>query len=492
MADATRKMQPPRSRPSASRLFAPIDIASLVYFRIAFGGIMLWEVYRYLAYGRIARYFLVPEFHFKYLGFGWVQAWPGDGLYYHFFAMGVLAVFIMAGFLYRLSALLFFLAFTYVFLLEQAQYLNHFYFVSLVSFLMIFVPAHRTFSVDAWMRPALRSKTAPIWALWVLQAQMGFVYIWAGVAKLNGDWLRGYPLRDWLESGMDLPVVGPYMTEPVVAVGMSYGGLFLDLFVWPALVWRRTRPFAFAAVLAFHLLNAAIFNIGIFPWFSIAATLLFFGPDWPRRLLRRPAIPVPALPVGFPLGPRERVAATAIAAFIAVQVLVPMRQFAYPGNVSWTEEGHRYSWHQKLRSKRAFASFLLTDPSTGKTWEVDPRRLLTRRQNSKMAKRPYMIVQFAHHLSDLATEPGQPRIEVRVAAMASLNGRQPQPLIDPKVDLAAEPRTFFKGYDWIMPLQVPLHAQWDGTTAVDDPGAIAAIEQAGAGFKAVMGERDDE
>jgi hypothetical protein len=35
------------------------------------------------------------------------------------------------------------------FFLDQMLYLNHFYLMALISFLMIFVPAHRAFSVDA-------------------------------------------------------------------------------------------------------------------------------------------------------------------------------------------------------------------------------------------------------------------------------------------------------------------------------------------------------
>lgn len=469
-----------------------MDVASLVYFRIAFGAIMLWEVYRYLAYDRIERYFLEPRFLFTYLGFGWVQPWPGDGLYYHFCAMGVLAVFIMAGFLYRIAAPLFFLAFGYVFLLDEAQYLNHFYFVCLVSFVMIFVPANRACSVDAWLWPALRSDTVPIWPLWLLRAQMGFVYFFAGIAKLNGDWLRGYPLRDWLPNAADKPLIGPFLGEAWTAVGMSYGGLLLDLFIWPALAWRRTRAFAFAGALFFHLMNAWIFNIGIFPWFSLAATALFFDPDWPRRLLRRPPIDVPGPPRDFQLGTRERWVAAAFASYVAVQALLPLRPFVYPGNVAWTEEGHRFSWRQKLRDKDGVARFLLTDPSSGRTWEVDPRRILTAEQYSKMSDRPYMSLQFAHHLADLASEPGRPRVEVRVLGLASLNGRQPQPLVDPKVNLAAQPRTFFAPYDWIVPLQVPLEAQWDRKPGVSDPGALAAIERAREGIRRELQDRDDD
>ena len=145
------------SRNVRHRLLEPTDIASLVFFRIVFGAIMVWECWRYFRYGWIKGTFIAPKFLFTYPGFDWVTPWSGDGMYYHFLAMGVLAFFILAGFLYRISAIFFFLAFTYVFLLSETNYLNHFYLVILVSFVMIFVPAHRSLSVDAWMRKSIRS-----------------------------------------------------------------------------------------------------------------------------------------------------------------------------------------------------------------------------------------------------------------------------------------------------------------------------------------------
>lgn len=119
------------------RLFAPVDTAVLAYFRIAFGLIMLWEVSRYFTNGWITRYWVEPVVNFPYYGFGWVRPLPGMGMELLFAGLGVLAIFIMLGFYYRLSATLFFLGFTYSFLLEQARYLNHFYLIVLLSFLLI-------------------------------------------------------------------------------------------------------------------------------------------------------------------------------------------------------------------------------------------------------------------------------------------------------------------------------------------------------------------
>ena len=147
-APRSEQTAPARAR-LVERLFAPVDIASLVAFRIAFGGLMAVEAYRYLTSGWIRQYWIDPGFYFTFQGFDWVQAVAGrrhvPALRRPRRARPVL----MAGFAYRVSAALFFAGFTYVFLLDKANYLNHFYLIALISFVLILVPAHRSFSVDA-------------------------------------------------------------------------------------------------------------------------------------------------------------------------------------------------------------------------------------------------------------------------------------------------------------------------------------------------------
>jgi hypothetical protein len=47
------------------RAFAPVDIASLAFFRVAFGLLMVGNVYRYFTRGLIAGYWIEPRFFFK-------------------------------------------------------------------------------------------------------------------------------------------------------------------------------------------------------------------------------------------------------------------------------------------------------------------------------------------------------------------------------------------------------------------------------------------
>ncbi len=433
-----------------------MDGASLAFFRIAFGLIMVWEVCRYFYYGWIESLYIAPAFHFTYYGFGWVAPWPGIGMYVHFIGLGVLAAMVAAGLFYRVSIALFFVGFTYVFLLDQSWYLNHFYLVSLVSLLMIFVPAHRVFSLDARRRAG--SGFVPAWALWILMFQMGVVYFYGGLAKLNADWLRGEPIREWAA-----PFTEVFGSPALTYWGgyfFSYGGLLFDLLIVPLLLWRRTRLPAFIMAVGFHLTNAGLFQIGIFPWFAIAATTLFFDPSWPRQAIGYirgirggASTPPPESRTRSLL--RRRIVVGLLAIFVAVQLLVPFRHFLYPGNSNWTEEGHRFAWHMKLRSVSAEATFFVYDPGSGDAGVIEPTNLVTAAQAAKMAPYPDMVLQLAHEISDDLRGQGYEDIEVRAQVFASLNGREPQRLIDPSVDLAGRPRDLMPA-DWIVPLEEPL------------------------------------
>ncbi|MHC4990110.1 MAG: HTTM domain-containing protein [Planctomycetota bacterium] len=445
------------------RLFTPTDIASLVIFRLVFGAIMAWEVWRYFTHGWIAPYWMNRKYYFKYYGFEWVHPWPGDGMYWHFVIMGVLALCILFGLFYRLSTILFFLAFTYMFLLDQTRYLNHFYLVSLVSFLMIFVPANRAFSLDVLLRPKLRTDTIAAWPVYLLRFQMGLVYFYAAVAKMNGDWLRGWPLRMWLGErsdyvlGWGIPIGEVLFDAELGAYLFSYGGLLLDLFIAPLLLWKRTRLIGFLMIVSFHLTNNWLFSIGIFPWFSIGITTMFLNPSWPRKLcLFFPPLPsdrpAPASPT---IGPWQHAIAGMLAFWVAFQVLVPLRHFLYPSHVHWSEEGHRFSWHMKLRDKSASSTFFARDPDTGEEWQINPRTWLSSKQTRKMSSRPDMTLQFAHFLAEQARAEGHERVEIRARVLASLNGRRRQLIIDPDVDLAKQPRNLLHS-SWIVPLTEPL------------------------------------
>lgn len=413
----------------------PVPAAPLVFFRVSFAMAMLWETWRYASGGWIKELWIDPSFHFRYIGFEFVQPWSGDGMYWHFALLALAATAMLLGVAYRVAAFTFLLGFAYVFLLDQAQYLNHFYLVCLLACVACVLTPHRAGSIPALLWPAWRRAWVPRWQLEILRFQTGVVYAFAGIAKLDADWLSGAPLALWLSRfSADLP---SWLDLTSVARAASWAGLCFDLLIVPALVWRRTRVFAFAAAVAFHLTNAFVFSIGIFPWLMIALTALFF----PAARWASTAAHEPGRRDRNARGDSPALAAPAFALlvlYVVVQLVVPLRHWVYEGPVTWTEEGHRFAWRMKLRDKVGHARFHVESMAGEPIATVDPVDWLNRSQVRVMVGRPDMLRQFARHLREEYQRMGYAAVRVRVSSQVCLNGRDAHPLVDPNVDLASE------------------------------------------------------
>lgn len=439
-----------------------LHIAPLAVFRIIFGGMMLGSIIRFMAKGWVRELYLEPGFFFSYYGFEWVKPLGAWGMYTLFIVMAFAAACIMLGLWYRPAAILFFLLFTYIELIDLTNYLNHYYFVSLVSLLLILVPANRYFSLDVWRRPSLRCTEVPAWMINIFKLQLGIVYFYAGLAKLHPEWLlEAQPLRMWLPARADLPLIGSFLNKQWVAYFFSWSGAIYDLSIPFLLLYRPTRLPAYAAVIAFHILTALLFPIGMFPYIMILSTLIFFSAHFHQkliRLLRRlwNALVPETLPAekNFPAKRYKNAAAKLILPLIclhfAIQLLFPFRFAAYPGNMFWTEEGFRFSWRVMLMEKTGHITFYIKNPETGKELEVENRRYITPLQEKMMATQPDMILQFAHFLAGQYQQQGIENPEVRADSFVSLNGRRSQRFFDRQIDLC-KLNDSFAPKNWLLP-----------------------------------------
>ncbi len=426
-----------------------VPASSLAAFRIAFGAVMLAALARFASNGWIDDLYVDPPFHFHYFGLGWVRPLPPPGIYLHFTLLALAAGAVMVGAFYRVAIVVFTALFTWVELLDAATYLNHYYAITLLGILLSFMPAERRFSIDAWWarrRGAPLPDVVPQWTIGMLRAQLGVIYFFAGVAKLNADWLiHAEPLHTWLIARSDLPVLGPLFELPWVPHAMSWAGAIFDLSVAFLLLAPRTRALAYIAVVGFHLLTGWLFpTIGIFPYVMIVLTPIFFAPDWPERWGRRATPPRPATAASSQ--PRSRVALGVMASWMAIQLLVPMRHLLYPGDVLWTQEGARLSWRVMLVERAALSEIRVVHED-GRAEIIDPAEHLSPLQIRMMAAEPDLLIQFAHHLRDAAAARGE-RIEVHAEVWAAINGRRSARLIDPAIDLAAEEESIF-GHAWL-------------------------------------------
>lgn len=425
-----------------------VSIAPLITFRILFGLLMFFSLIRFWYRGWITSVYVTPDFHFTYMGFEWVQPLGNAGMHLLFLIIIIAALFIAVGLFYRAAAIVFFLGFTYVELLDVTTYLNHYYFISLVAFLMIWLPANRDYSLDMLMRPDKRRKQVPAWTIGILRFQMAIVYIFAGLAKLNPDWLLdAQPMRTWLPAKTHLPVVGAYMYETWVAYLFSWFGAVYDLFIVFFLLNRKTRPYAYAVVVIFHVATAIFFpGIGMFPYVMICCSLIFFSGAFHEKLQRF----FPFYDRSFNDRPYrfKYNLSILVGIYVFLQVVIPLRFLLYPGHLFWHEEGYRFSWRVMLMEKAGSAYF--TVKNKDHSIEVNNTEFLTPLQEKMMCTQPDLILKYAHHLAKVFRARGLSDPKVYGEVYVSLNGERSRLFIDSTINLAEEPVSW-KHYNWVLP-----------------------------------------
>jgi len=433
-----------------------------------FGSLLLFESVNYGIFLCLHCMFKSPDLLFKYHGFEWVGLFPGFGLEMVFLVMGLSAIGVMLGLYYRWSMLICTLCLAYLFLLDQALYLNHFYLALLFCGIMIVMPANAIWSLDAKRKRFPAFNTVPAWTRFWLIAQLEIVLLYAGIVKINMDWLNLEPMRLWMTNrSHDSIYFFQWITQDWGIAAASYGSILLHIVGAPLLLWRKTRLWVFFIYCFFHINNALVFNIGIFPWMTIAATLVFFDPDWPRQFYawwqskRNSEYKPPVAHYSAPTTASQSVAnSTAakigsvfivlfISAWLVVQVVLPLRHWSMPGDVAWNEAGHRFSWRMKLRSKRGRATFYVVKNDQAAI-KVDPNSHINRRQVRKMACIPDLIWQYAKFLEEQYTTAESDEVKVYVDTLCSLNTREPVPLVNRLVDLTTIPRTE-PVQNWILP-----------------------------------------
>jgi hypothetical protein len=299
-----------------------------------------------------------------------------------------------------------------------------------------------------------------------LRLQVAVVYVHAGLAKLTGDWLlHAQPLDIWLHARTEVPLLGPFLDEPIVPYALAWAGFLYDTTIPLWLSLRRTRALAYVALLGFHTATHLLFNIGMFPLIMSCVATVFFDPSWPRRaarifggrLVRLREWSAPSGVV-----PPRRVLSTSLAfglaLFAVVQVLAPLRAHVYGGNVLWHEQGMRWSWRVMCREKDGSVAYRAKVAGRERELVVPPSRYLTPYQEREMSAQPDLVLQLAHHVAADLRSRGYEDVEVRADVVVSLNGRPPARLVDPDVDLTRV-RDGVARASWILPAptEAPAH-----------------------------------
>jgi len=427
-----------------------ISIIPLAIFRICFGILMAFSIARNWYYNWIQELYINPDFHFTYHFFSWVEPLPGNGMQLTFLCLFILAVFIALGLFWRLSSILFFILFCYTELIDKTLYLNHYYFISFISFTLILTPAGKFWSLDnLFFKHNPKYKIHPC-SIVILRLQIALVYFFAGIAKINYDWLyKALPLKIWLPAKSNLPIIGDFLAYEWTPYLMSYGGVIYDLSIPFLLLFRKTRPFAFVLVIVFHLLTWYLFQIGMFPWIMIFSAVIFFDEiDYLKlSLLLKFSFLKNSFKTSYPRKLNtSKYLIIFMALFLSLQIIIPLRKNFYCGNDTWHEANYRYSWNVMLVEKTGSVEFTCFNPKTQRKWTVYPNDYLTTFQNKQMSFQPDMILEFANYLDSEHIDD----IVVTASAYVSINGRFSKPFIDINTDLTKFQSCAFCVQPWIL------------------------------------------
>ena len=415
---------------------------------------MIFSLVRFWKNGWIESIYIEPNFHFKYFGFGWVQSL--EEYNYILFVVAIIsALFITVGYKYKISIITFFLSFTYIELIDSTTYLNHYYFISVLSFILIFIPANCTFSIDAFKNGISYSKVSR-WNVDIIKFLLVMLYFYAGLAKINSDWLlNAMPLKLWLPGKYELPLVGSIVGEKWFAYLMSWCGMLFDLSIGFLLLFKKTRHYAYFFVVVFHLLTAIFFpSIGMFPYIMITSTLIFLSPEFHNKIIEKSS---QILNIKKKVVKKDTLlngnifTKSILVILLILQLLIPLRHNLYEGELFWTEQGYKFSWRVMLVEKKGNISFTVVDEKSDKRTVVNNEDYLTPFQEKQMSFQPEMILQFAHYLKSEFIKNGYEKPNITVDSYVNLNGRLSRRFIKKDVNLL-QYKESFKHKDWIIPL----------------------------------------
>ncbi len=430
-------------------LFTQIDNSALIIFRVFFGFLIAAEAIGAIFTGWIKRTLVDPEFTFNFIGLDFLQPLPGNGMYFYFAIMGIFGLLVMVGYKYRWSMIAYTIMWAGVYFMQKSSYNNHYYLLLLLLIIMTLLPAGNYFSLDVKRNPSLKKIAMPRWVILFIIIQLWIVYTYASVAKLYPDWLDYTVAKNLMAGRAYYPIIGPILQHHWAHVSVTYFGILFDLLVIPLLLWKRTRFIIFCLGIFFHLFNSIVFQIGIFPYLSLAFSVFFFSKEKIHHIFMKKKEFYNANEIIVPSYKRLLIPIAVV--WFIIQIALPLRHWFIPGDVLWTEEGHRLSWRMMLRGRSGMTNFYIVDKNDAEAKQqiIKKNDYLTKKQIRSVNTKPDFMWQFAQQLKKKYAAEGK-EIEVYVKSSVSVNGKKRKAFIDPKVDLASVPWNYFTTNPWII------------------------------------------
>lgn len=426
-------------------LFRGVNPITLGLFRIGFGIIMMVQFYHIQDY--FFNLLVQSKYFVKYDFFEWVELTSVENLKI-IFAIGILgSFFITIGFLYRVSSAIVFLLWCYLFFTDQGHNNNHYYLIGMFLFFLIFVNADQWGSIKGLKKNA---ELIPKWNYLVFKLLILILYFYGGIAKINNDWLNGYPLRYWL-SGRDH--LGPFFKEllekDVTIYIFSYYGLLFDLVVGFLLFHKRLKYLALFLMIPFHISNHFLWPIGVFPWLSIFMTILFFENEI-NRFFKSAKFENKKFS-----NLNKRIVTYVFVVFFLLQILMPLRQFLYSGKTNWHGYGEFFAWRMMLTDKQGAVRLRVYSENDQYLGEVSLQEYINQRQLYKMIFIPKNFVPFCKFIEKEIKSDSRNSslgdIKIFADVFKTINNRPFERVIDPNIDLTAVEYSILKRGSYILP-----------------------------------------
>jgi hypothetical protein len=434
----------------ANYWLAPIDNSQLIVFRIVFGLVVAADAFGGMATGWTYDAFIEPDFTFNFIGFEFLQIFVGKPMYILYTLFGICGLMITFGAYYRASAFGAGILWSMIYFAQKTNYNNHYYLLMLLCWVMAFMPANQYFAYDAKRKPETKSLTAPRWTILFFVVQLLIVYTYASIAKVYPGWTKGEPFEIWFRMKVDFPVIGGLLQSSDLHVALAYGGILFDLLVIPMLLWKPTRWLGVAASVGFHLFNSVVFQVGTFPYLMLGSLVLFFPPDQVRKWFFKSKPSVENQTFAIEKTQKNKIILFVITVYFIIQILLPVRHFAFKGKVMWNEEGHRYAWRMMLRAKSGEVTFRVVNNETQEVFKVIPTEYVTIKQSWAIAIHPDMLWQFVQVLKEEYGKKGMTNISIYANSKIKINKGDYHTFIDPQYNLAKAKWHPFKHSEWIL------------------------------------------
>jgi vitamin K-dependent gamma-carboxylase len=420
----------------------------LEIFRIILGISFIAETAR--LFHELSEHFIQPDFFFKFSCFSFVEPLSKTAMQSILAIMFFASIGIILKKLYKPSLVLYLLGYTYFFLLDLSLYNNHYYLFILIIFLMLIIPQEGSIKE---MRKGIIPQTSQ-WGVWILQFQLFVIYFYGGIAKLDSDWLNGSVIRATFQDRPEsIPSFLPLDIEQA-ATFYTYGGLFFDLLIVPLLLFKKTRLPAFVALLFFHISNAISLDIGVFPYFMIGASILFWNGKELTPLLQRLKILPQKLFVKKDASTHFEMYVLlkiAILIYILIQLLLPFRHHLIPNNVNWTGQGKFFSWRMKMPHKKPGQIQILTyDKASGE--QLFPKVDIRPHQLNALIYHPTLLPQLLDALANNLNKQRNKELDFKVNINVSMNGRPMQQVYISDKNISKLQLKNWQDNNWILPL----------------------------------------